>query len=83
MNLLREIARGATYFSDFASFMLLCKSGEKFGPLGWNIRYDFNDSDLRTSIEVLTDMKVDDTNIPWDALHYVTGDICYGGRSDR
>ena len=48
-----------------------CARAAKIRTLGWNIRYDFNDSDLRTSIEVLTDMKVDDTNIPWD-IHYVT-----------
>ena len=57
----------------------------KFGPLGWNIRYEFNDSDLQTSIEVLRNFLVDaakttDNIVPWDSLTYVTGDINYGGR---
>jgi len=54
----------------------------KFGPLGWNIRYEFDDSDLETSAEQLRrflDESADGT-IPWDALRYVTGQINYGGR---
>ena len=47
--------------------------------------YEFNDSDLQTSIEVLRNFLVDaakttDNIVPWDSLTYVTGDINYGGR---
>lgn len=52
----------------------------KFGPLGWNIRYEFNDSDLDTGITILKDMLEANEEIPWDALRYVIGQITYGGR---
>lgn len=52
----------------------------KFGPLGWNIKYEFNDSDLTTSKTVLLMLLNEQEQIPWDALLFVTGHINYGGR---
>jgi len=52
----------------------------KFGALGFNIRYEFNDSDLDTSIRQLKSFLNDQEDIPWDAMSFVTGQINYGGR---
>ena len=52
----------------------------KFGPLGWNIRYGFDESDLETSIAILRRFLDTMDVIPWDALVFVTGHINYGGR---
>ena len=52
----------------------------KFGPLGWNIRYAFDESDLETSIAIMRRFLNEQDEIPWDALRFVTGQINYGGR---
>ncbi|KAJ8609535.1 hypothetical protein CTAYLR_006023, partial [Chrysophaeum taylorii] len=52
----------------------------KFGPLGWNIRYAFDESDLETSIAILNRFLNEQEDIPWDALRFVVGHINYGGR---
>ncbi|KAA3673121.1 dynein heavy chain, axonemal, partial [Paragonimus westermani] len=52
---------------------------KKFGPLGWNISYDFNDSDRECAL-LNMEMFCQDAGVPWDALTYVTAEITYGGR---
>ncbi|KAJ3052746.1 Dynein heavy chain 6, axonemal [Rhizophlyctis rosea] len=53
---------------------------KKFGPLGWNILYDWSNSDLEVSITILRNMLTEYSGIPWDALSYLTGEITFGGR---
>ncbi|KAK7497834.1 hypothetical protein BaRGS_00010968 [Batillaria attramentaria] len=52
---------------------------KKFGPLGWNIKYEFSDSDRECALLNLQ-MFCAEGSIPWDTLIYITGEITYGGR---
>ncbi|XP_027139394.1 dynein heavy chain 6, axonemal [Larimichthys crocea] len=60
-------------------FHAVIQERKKFGPLGWNIRYEFNDSDRECALLNLN-LYCKDSTIPWDALIYITGEITYGGR---
>jgi len=61
-------------------FHAVIQERRKFGPLGWNIRYEFNDSDLETSTTITHNMLELGGKIPWDTLLFVIGHINYGGR---
>lgn len=52
----------------------------KFGSLGFNIRYEFNTSDLECSSSTLNMFLSSQDTIPWEALEYVIGQLNYGGR---
>ena len=57
---------------------------KKFGPLGWNIRYDFSDTDRDTCLTNLGIFLEEQGTVPWDAMTYLIGEVYYGGRvTDR
>ena len=52
---------------------------KKFGPQGWNVKYDFNTGDLSGACLVAMNYLEANTKIPWADLRYITGEILYGG----
>ncbi|XP_073386148.1 dynein-1-alpha heavy chain, flagellar inner arm I1 complex isoform X3 [Physcomitrium patens] len=68
-----------------AFFHAVVQERRKYGRLGWNVPYDFNETDLRISLALIStylkkafDNK--DDQIPWGTLRYLIGEAMYGGR---
>ncbi|KFG51661.1 putative dynein heavy chain [Toxoplasma gondii p89] len=52
----------------------------KFGPLGWNVPYEFSQSDMQISIQQLRHFVGAFDQIPWKTLKYLAAETNYGGR---
>jgi len=66
-------------------FHAVVQERRKYGKLGWNICYDFNDSDFNVSRRLLgmylaKAFQNKDEIIPWGSLRYLIGEAMYGGR---
>jgi len=52
----------------------------KYGAIGWNVRYEWNRSDLLTAQANLRMYLEEQHLVPYETLKYVVGEVNYGGR---
>ncbi|XP_033947329.1 dynein axonemal heavy chain 10 [Pseudochaenichthys georgianus] len=69
-----------------AFFHAVVQERRKYGKIGWNVPYDFNESDFSVSMEILNTYLTKahnqkDSDIPWGSLKYLIGEVMYGGRA--
>ncbi|KAJ3055760.1 Dynein heavy chain 10, axonemal [Rhizophlyctis rosea] len=70
-----------------AFFHAVVQERGKYGKIGWNVKYDFNESDFRVALTILRTYLNKtagggggDGKIPWTTLRYLIGETIYGGR---
>ncbi|MED6232426.1 Dynein heavy chain 10, axonemal, partial [Ataeniobius toweri] len=75
--------KGLVYVLAF--FHAVVQERRKYGKIGWNVPYDFSESDFSVCMEILNTYLTKaynqgDSDIPWGCLKYLIGEVMYGGR---
>lgn len=79
----KEEFKSLVYVLSF--FHAVIQERKKFGKIGWNVIYDFNDSDFGISFRLISlylnkSFEDNEEELPWETLRYLIGDAMYGGR---
>lgn len=66
-------------------FHAVVQERKKYDKIGWNIGYDFNESDFFICMDILKTYlskanESRDSSVPWNSLKYLIGEVMYGGR---
>ncbi len=68
-----------TILFSLCYFHAVVSERRKFGAIGWNRSYPFNNGDLVISVDVLYNYLEANPKVPWEDLRYLFGEIMYGG----
>lgn len=75
-----ELPLYKTLLFCLSMFHAIALERKKFGPIGWNIPYEWMNSDLEISQKHLLMYLEDSSEVPFDTLNTLVGVINYGGR---
>jgi len=67
-------------FFALAFFHAAILERRKYGALGWNIQYEWMNSDINISQMQVKMFLNEQPDIPYKALNYLVADVNYGGR---
>lgn len=69
-----------TLLFGLSFFHAIVQDRRKYGPIGWNVKYDFTNEDWMVCKKQIKIFLEQYDGIPYQVLDYLLGDINYGGR---